>query len=333
MIEYAVIGAGVTGSFTAYYLAQKGHNVVLFDSHGVASGGSGAAGAFIAPKIGKSGKLQSLIDTAYSFSTTLYTTQFRSLYTQKGLLHSKENEKHFIKDAGIIDPNELCNKLTKDVKVFIEEVNTLKYEDDLWYVNDKKAKNVVLAMGAANSLLNEPYIDIRPIWGERIEVISDTVVPYNLHENISISATKKNGRIVIGATHLQNMSQSELHKTHKEQLLTQSKQLFDLGDVRVVDHRGGARAGTVDYIPIIGSVVNSKKTIQAFPQMLNGRKVPFEKYVYYPNLSIINGVGGRGFVLSPYLAYTLVKSLIEGTEIDDTLACARLFSRWVKRQK
>ena len=51
------------------------------------------------------------------------------------------------------------------------------------------------------------------------------------------------------------------------------------------------------------------------------------------NLYVINGVGGRGFVLSPYLANELVEHIINNKEIEDNLTTHRLFKRWAKKQK
>ena len=53
-----IIGAGIAGASSAYFLRQKGQKVLVLDKHGIASGGSGAAGAFVSPKIGKGGPLQ-----------------------------------------------------------------------------------------------------------------------------------------------------------------------------------------------------------------------------------------------------------------------------------
>ena len=44
--DTAIIGAGINGCSCAYFLREAGQNVVLIDREGIASGGSGAAGAF-----------------------------------------------------------------------------------------------------------------------------------------------------------------------------------------------------------------------------------------------------------------------------------------------
>ena len=51
------------------------------------------------------------------------------------------------------------------------------------------------------------------------------------------------------------------------------------------------------------------------------------------NLYIVNGVGGRGYVLSPYLAKALVDSIFENKILDDNISSPRLFKRWAKRLK
>ena len=53
-----IIGAGIAGASLAYTLTQKHQKVLVLDKKGIASGGSGAAGAFVSPKIGKGSTLQ-----------------------------------------------------------------------------------------------------------------------------------------------------------------------------------------------------------------------------------------------------------------------------------
>ncbi|MCB4751225.1 MAG: FAD-dependent oxidoreductase, partial [Sulfurovum sp.] len=61
LYDTIIIGAGITGCCAAYALQQKGQKVLLVDrSSMAATGGSGAAGAFVSPKIGKGGSLQQL---------------------------------------------------------------------------------------------------------------------------------------------------------------------------------------------------------------------------------------------------------------------------------
>ena len=53
----------------------------------------------------------------------------------------------------------------------------------------------------------------------------------------------------------------------------------------------------------------------------------------YKNLYLLNGVGGRGFVLAPYLAKQLVDNILNKKPIDSKLTVDRLFIREVKKVK
>ena len=61
-----IIGAGIAGATLAHTLTKKNQNVLVLDKNGIASGGSGAAGAFVSPKIGKGSALQTLTNEAFS---------------------------------------------------------------------------------------------------------------------------------------------------------------------------------------------------------------------------------------------------------------------------
>ena len=58
MYDYLIVGGGISACATAYFLKQKGALVCVVDERGIAGGGSGAAGAFVSPKIGKGSTLQ-----------------------------------------------------------------------------------------------------------------------------------------------------------------------------------------------------------------------------------------------------------------------------------
>ena len=79
--------------------------------------------------------------------------------------------------------------------------------------------------------------------------------------------------------------------------------------------------------------IKSAKTIEKFPSLKFGRKIEAKHYQFYENISIINGMGGRGFVLAPFIAKKLVDFLINNKEIEKELLPDRFFNRWVKRIK
>jgi len=368
--DYAIIGAGVNGCFMAYRLHLAGKKVILFDPKGIGGSGSQAAGAFLSPKVGRGGDLKEIVNKAYSQAVAFYQEKTPSLFTQKGLLHfpkdledaqsnfsdfkkfadnpfmspssdhlavlrQKEMAKEglFFSDAGIVDPLELCRFLTDGLTCIKKEVKDLFWNDINWAVEDCQAKNIILASGAYPLSVYADYIELRAVWGERIEIATDAQIEINYHQNISISATKKNGRVVIGATHKQHQMDQELNPLAAQELLDKADAIMDLKDYSIIDHRGGVRAGSFDYLPIIGPIIDPVDSIDKFPNLIKGAKVNEELLCYYPNIHIINGVGGRGFVLAPYLSDCLTKLLLKNEKIDKRLTTTRLFNRWVKKQK
>ena len=87
-----IIGAGIAGASTAYALRQKGQKVLVFDKRGIASGGSGAAGAFVSPKIGKGSPLQTLTNEAFSFAKAFYFSTCPPLFHQTGVIRIPKDE-------------------------------------------------------------------------------------------------------------------------------------------------------------------------------------------------------------------------------------------------
>jgi tRNA 5-methylaminomethyl-2-thiouridine biosynthesis bifunctional protein len=84
-------------------------------------------------------------------------------------------------------------------------------------------------------------------------------------------------------------------------------------------------------MPIIGSLVLSDETLKCCEKNIRVKKPDFNKFVYYPNLYMINGSGGYGFVLAPYLARMLKEHIVASKPISDRLSPARFFARWAKK--
>ena len=84
---------------------------------------------------------------------------------------------------------------------------------------------------------------------------------------------------------------------------------------------------------MIGLLVDSKKSFEKYPHIKNGTHIKNENLEVIKNLYTLNGVGGRGFVLSLYLAHNLVENILRDKKLDENITNFRLFSRWAKRQK
>ena len=117
-----------------------------------------------------------------------------------------------------------------------------------------------------------------------------------------------------------------------DELLKKANDIKKLEDVKVLDIKIGARASSVDYFPMVGKLVDSKKSFEEFPHIKNGTHIKNDKLVLIDNLYLLNGVGGRGFVLSLYLANKLVENIFNNKELEEEITNFRLFKRWAKNK-
>lgn len=362
MYDVAIIGAGINGSACAYELSKAGKRVALFDKKGIASGGSGAAGAFISPKFSKSGELKELLDTAFKYSMTYYEKEFPHLLTKSKLLHIAKDEyddeifrvyktntnlellklqaqerETICINAGVVNAKPLCEAMAKSATFLKQEVESLEYRDDSWVINETySAKELILATGAYKQLMPEPYIQLRGVWGHRIDIETSTHNPYSLHQFVSISPSK-DGVLAVGATHnvyYHPESSKEVYNIEegREELLEKASRTLKLENVKVLKDYTGLRSGSFDYMPLVGPLVLSNETLQNSSIHFQTKKPNYEEYTYYPNLTMINGSGGYGFVLAPYLAKMLTEYILSGKEIDKRLQAARFFARWAKKK-
>ncbi|MEN5386944.1 FAD-dependent oxidoreductase [Aliarcobacter skirrowii] len=268
----------------------------------------------------------------------------------------KFEDGYFFKVGSTIKPYEICKALSSDVeKLFDYEVLKIEQEDDFWIINNEiKANKLFLATGADISLISEPYFDIRAVWGQKIDVKTSTKVDINYHKECSLSKSH-NGIVSIGATHnrfSEDMSDSsynlklkninlidhnektlQIMKNDTKELLEKANSIKKLEDIELLDVKIGSRASSVDYFSMIGLLVDSKKSFEKYPHIKNGTHIKNENLEVIKNLYTLNGVGGRGFVLSLYLAHNLVENILRDKKLDDNITNFRLFSRWAKRQK
>ena len=362
MYDIAIIGAGINGCSIAHELTEAKKKVILFDEGGVASGGSGAAGAFISPKFSKAGELKEILHEAFLYSMSFYEKNFPKLLTKAQLLHIakdesdaevlkvyKENtplslldleakgEESLSINAGIVNAKAMCEAMAKSTKFMKQRVDTIYYEDGIWIINDTyTAKEVVLASGAYKQIVKEPYIQLRGVWGHRIDIKTSTKNPYSIHQYVSISPSN-DGVLAIGATHNvhyhpQTSTEPYDIQEGREELLEKASRTIKLEDVEVLKDYTGLRSGSFDYMPMVGSLVLSHETLKNTSINFKVKKADYSEYDYYPNLYMINGSGGYGFVLAPYLAKILSEHILSAKEISPRLSPARFFARWAKKK-
>lgn len=287
--------------------------------------------------------------------------KFQSYIPYMDFEFSKYENGYFFPIGSVVNSYEICKNLVNDVeKLFDYEVLKMERVDGFWILNDEiKAKKLFLTTGADISLIDEEYFDIRAVWGQKIDVITSTNIEINYHKECSLSKSKKldENRYLasIGATHnrfdkdmcntsynlkLKNINKLEHDEISKaimekdvKKLLSKANDIKKLENVEVIDIKIGARASSVDYFPMVGKLVDSKKSIEKYPHIKNGTHIKNENLIMIDDLYVLNGVGGRGFVLSLYLANQLVQNVISNKALDEDITNYRLFSRWAKKQK
>lgn len=378
--DYVIVGAGIAGCSLAHFLSKHSKSVLLIDKNeDVAFGASGAAGAFLSPLLGKPNKFKDLITKALNFSIDYYKENFPSEIINCGTCripknvedeekfqsyipymdfeYEKYEDGYLFKIGSVVKSYEICKKLSINTeKLFNYEVNKIEKTDDIWVLNSEiKAKSLFLTTGADISLIKEKYMDIRAVWGQKIDISTTTSVDINYHKECSLSVSSEDGTVSIGATHnrfddekvessynlkLKNINKLE-HNEYTNKiiqndisiLLKKANDIKTLNDVKVLDVKIGARASSVDYFPMVGKLVDSQKSFEKYPHLKNGFQIKNENLEMINNLYILNGVGGRGFVLSPYLAYVLVENIFNNQELEEEITNYRLFKRWAKKQK
>ncbi|MDQ1325482.1 MAG: tRNA 5-methylaminomethyl-2-thiouridine biosynthesis bifunctional protein, partial [Campylobacterota bacterium] len=259
----------------------------------------------------------------------------------------KNIEGYFYENAAIAEPLPICKKLLEGCDIYIKDIKKLDYNNGLYEIGEIKTKNIILAQGASNPLVNLPYMKILPVFGLRIDVKTTTRIPFNIHKSISISANKHDGTVAIGATHEKHdVSQFECSTTcdkcifyidtEEEQtrkLLSQAEELINLENTEVVKTYKGARATIKSFFPAIGKIINFESSVKKYPSIKKGARVSPDLLEYYPNLYIINALGSRGFVFGPYLAKLLSENIMHETPIPDEISIQRLFYKMAREKQ
>ena len=358
-----IIGAGVAGASAAYFLSQKGQRVLVLDKSGIASGGSGAAGAFVSPKIGKGSLLQKLTNEAFAFAKDFYLSFAPEYFHQSGVIripkdhedakkfaeyesfntNSYENidkeklqalgikteyESFLFSEAGVCEAKELCTFLLKDIEVVEYGVKEIIQEDGFWSVGTYRAENIVLATGFESGLADLCYMGIRGTWGTRGDFSSALDLHVSMHQSMSVSANI-GGIIKLGATHEKEVK--ERIPCDKEQALSLKEKaslLIETSDLELKEVFCGMRAGSKDYFPLVGKVIDVDFMFENYPAIVRGEK---PKLKHIDKLFILNGLGGRGFVFAPLMAEWLSQCIVENKEMDSRVNPDRLFLKWCRK--
>ncbi len=351
--DFIIIGGGIAGLLAAYEL--KEFNTLLIDEKGLLEGASKAAGAFLFPKIGFDTTYTRFINNAILEAFDFYESigidthkkgvvllprderdieKFKQYEKDIKLPFEKKCGGFYFKDGGVINPNEVREKIKVDYE--INKIDQIYKEGEYWIVNGYKTKNVILATGY-KKIIDIPYIKIRPVWGERIDIKSEELKVKSekckieklfFHKNCSVG---KVGDIVkIGATHKRNCLECTENEEEAMELIKKANEIVEIKNYEILKILGGFRAASVDYFPTVGKIIDDKKTLKLNPKIIKG-EIP-KQIEYIKGLYIINGMGGRGFSNAVVCAKLLKKHILENIDLG-MLDTKRLFIKWARKSE
>jgi tRNA 5-methylaminomethyl-2-thiouridine biosynthesis bifunctional protein len=370
--DIAVVGAGIAGCTISHTLAQSGAKLILCDrGTEVATGGSGAAGAFVSPKIGKGGPLQELTNEAFSYASEYYKRHFPEHFHQTGILRvpkSEEDAKRFplyepfnhpkyevwdaekarregfscrwggffFPTAGDCDAEEICKSMISEVPFLTFDVTSMERDEDIWRLHSCdgdtiEASIVILATGHRNGLTDMEYMGVKGLWGSRGDYYVSDAPRYTIHESFTVSSVR-NGIVKIGATHVKSPDPCSICDGRPlAGLEERAMNLVDFPEPPLLKET------------LCGMRSGSRDYFPLVGRVIDVRtmlkrypeikKGATRETIYHRNLYIINGMGGRGFVFSPLMAAWLGETIMDRREMDGRVSPDRLFWRWVRRLK
>lgn len=368
--DIIIIGAGINGCALAHTLKNTPHtnkSIVVLEQEGIAAGGSGAAGAFINPKVSKAGALMEVINHAYAFAMEYYPHHFKEHCTLAPLVHlakypdedekvayfrdhsplptqaipheiaslltqtSVESEGVYLNGNAILEAQAVCEQMLEGIEFKKHKVESLVQKEGLWHTGDVCARQVVICTGAYAQIIPDPSITLRSVYGQRCEISCHNPLDVSLHQHLSISAKKKNGHVALGATHALDEKALLSEEEAFEHMLSMAELTYPLEAAKCVKVYQGMRSGSNDYMPIVGPVVDVEGSLLLDESAIKGNKGA--KIKYHEGLYMINGVGGYGFVLAPYLATMLTDHLLQQKALPEPLLPERFYFRYAKKRE
>ncbi len=149
-----------------------------------------------------------------------------------------------------------------------------------------------------------------------------------MHKDFSLSSTR-DGRVKLGATHVKRPDPClACDGRPLAALEAKAAQLADSSDFQLIETFCGMRSGSRDFFPVVGPLIDVPRMLEESPAILRGAKASL---CHYPDLYVLNGLGGRGFVFGPLMARGWRRYLKErGTELEHPgPSPIRVFWKWV----
>ncbi len=337
-MKTAVIGAGLGGTAIARALAERGHEVAVFDPHGIAGrASSNPVGLFNA-------QLSKIPNPVSRFSQLSLVCLMRELdrlgiKTRRGILRTDiedpsplvaseyPSDFYEVRDSGIffptcgmIDPRELCKarmshpgiKFQSDSLFSVERnqdrisLTLVKQKDTLGF------DHVVYCLGADAKLEGasefQDYLHglnpTRPIRGQILlttPVGKSESLPHALVEE-GYATPLQDGFHLIGATYQAKTVLPDQEEIDTRALISAARKWSEFQDLSIDQVKGskvGYRLSTPDKLPMIGPLCDPHWMKQHYSKALKGAKeVSAPPLESPPGEWLLTGLGSRGITYS-----------------------------------
>ena len=191
--------------------------------------------------------------------------------------------------------------LQKEGRLEVEEFQYKLLEtspDEIRYKNIK-SKHIIFAEGFGIS--KNPFFNNLPLNGTKGEMLTikapDLKMDFILKSSVFV-VPLEDDLFWIGATYEQEDKTHEVTLRAKEDLVEKVKQIINC-DFEVIHQVAGIRPTTKDRRPLVG--LHSE----------------------YKNMYVLNGLGTRGVMISPFVAQQLFNHIEKGTELDSEIDIKR----------
>lgn len=347
MYNYLIIGQGVAGSLLAWQLSKAGKSVFVIDK-GNPYSTSNVASGIVNPITGKRFVKSWLMDEIQPFALSCYkgieqelSVEFLSKLSIYHVLNSVQeindwsakaatfhyekylstSQIHYLDKEKVNNPNgcfEINGALKISAAVFLSAIknwlqskNCFREEEfDEVELNEKsdfveykylRAEKVILATGYDEYFLKKhDNIKFLPVKGEGLIVEIPSFFNSNIVQgNVMISPTMVENIYYVGSTYEWNFTDELPTEIRKEELIDRLNDTINC-KFKVLEHVAGIRPASADRRPILGFFPNSR-------------------------IGIFNGMGTKGFSLSPYFAKHFCDYLVFGKALMPEVDLNRFF--------
>jgi glycine oxidase len=352
--DYLIVGQGITGSALALTLLRKGKKVMVVDKPQLSSSSRIAAGVynpFNFRQMMNNWRAVEMINAAkslygYAENLSAKNPTGKKIFTERkilkiftsadeGVLWEKAclEKSHLLADENILENpfgeailapygiGVVNNGGSIDTSLFIETVSEkLRAEDgfieeefahDKLKINteeiiyDKKISASHLVFCEGHLTTKNPWFEFIPIKPAKGQLLHVHIPGLQLTEVLNRGCyllPLGNERFVLGST-FDNDDVDEIPTKKAEEELLGRLQKFLTLPVQVEGHYAGIRPAVQDRRPVIGT----------HPQ--------------HRNISLMNGMGSKAVLLSPWLGERLVEYIEMNIRLSEEVAVARFFSK------